>query len=174
MERLCDDDGAIVRQCDGTMTMKRCSFASSLSHNRSIDFLAHALFLRKWCQMLIYIWHTKVNKGILDRSFIPETLIFLAYCCKIIKKVSNAFFFIVCIDWPSHHRPKLNGATVNYVALFGFHIWLGHVLRMENNSHLMDTWREKERTTQREKEENCRKRESTSSLKSNHWPTLPP
>ena len=36
------------------------------------------------------------NKGI----FIPETLIFLAYCCKIIKKVSNCFYFSLLIDKP--------------------------------------------------------------------------
>ena len=113
--RWCDDDGAMIRWRDGAITMTpwyNSSMAMMLwqwydddeamlyraiviasSHHRAIDFF-HMRFVRKCRQVWIFIRHTNVNNGILDLFFfIPETLNFLAYCCKIIKKVSNAFFF---------------------------------------------------------------------------------
>ena len=47
--------------------------------------------------MSIFIKHTNVSKGILNHSFIPKKLIFFAYFCKIIKKISIAFYFF-CLD----------------------------------------------------------------------------
>ena len=86
----CDDDDAMVRQYVGNdvmtmvlwyddVTMKRWSIPLSLSHHRTIStHCAHALFLWKWRQVWILIRHTNYKKYILHRSFIPETLIFLA------------------------------------------------------------------------------------------------
>lgn len=90
------------QQCDGTMTMTRCSIAPSFlrhstiviesSQHRAIVFFAQALFLRKCRQMWIFIRHTL---EILDRPFIPKTLTILAYCCKTIKNVSNTLYFSI-------------------------------------------------------------------------------
>ena len=116
MVRQCDGDGAMTRWLDSTLAMKWRSIAIlvfriialSVSRHRTIDLFAYALFLRKWRQMWIFIKHTNVNKRILDHSFISATLIFLAYCFKIIKKISNAFFL-------SRYKPGknrvMNGVT---------------------------------------------------------------
>ena len=67
MARWYDSAMAMTRWrcCDSSMTIKRCSIAPSVSrhytifiassHNRAIDYFAHALFLRKWRQMQIFI-----------------------------------------------------------------------------------------------------------------------
>ena len=97
MTQWCNDDDAMttVRWRDGTIAMMRqldddeamlcCATVITSLHHRAIDFIAHALYARKWRQMCIFIRHTNMNKGILDRSLIPEKFIFLVYC-KIIKQ----------------------------------------------------------------------------------------
>ena len=88
------------RWCNSTMTLKWCSISPLVSHHRPIalsTFLHMCCFWGKLHQMWIFIKHININKGIFDHSFIPETLIFLAYCCKIIKKISNCFYFF-CLD----------------------------------------------------------------------------
>ena len=69
-----------MRQLDDDEAM--LSFATVITslHHRAIDFIAHALYARKWRQMCISIRHTNMNKRILNRSLIPERFIFLVYC----------------------------------------------------------------------------------------------
>ena len=86
------------------------------------------LFLRKWRQMWIFIKHNNVNKEILDHSSIPEAFIFLAYCCKIIKKISNAFYFFclninltkMCVLSAVTHIPGRWRGGILYVGFIGW------------------------------------------------------
>ena len=104
MIRCCDDDDAMVRLCDGdgVMTMVRWLWGNifyrtiviASSHHGAIDFFADKLFPRIWSQMWVF--------------FISETLIFLAYCCKIIKNVSNDFF---CLEINLKKNCLLNTVT---------------------------------------------------------------
>ena len=128
--RWCDDDDAMVRQCDGDGAMTRWTDAKvlwqlsktlsrhryrvivpSLSPHRIValsTFFTHGLFLRKCHQLWIFSKHE--NKGILDHSFTPETLliIFVVYDCKFIKEVSNALYFI-CLH---KNQKKISGIWV--------------------------------------------------------------
>ena len=92
------------------------------------DAIVLLLFLRNWRQMWIFIKHNNVNKEILDHSSIPETFIFLAYCCKIIKKISNAFYFFclninltkMCVVSAVTHIPGRWRGGILYVDIIGW------------------------------------------------------
>ena len=100
--------------------------------HRTISLLRHALFLRKWRQTWIFIKHTKVNKkGVFDHSFIPETIIYLAYCCKFIKNDSNAFFL-------SQYKPELVlyqcsrwRGEISYVNIMGWYYNIDSVRKQD-------------------------------------------
>ena len=88
--------------CDKAMVMVHWQWIYALSRHRYrsialLTFLHMRCLEEKWYQMWIFIMHNKVNKWILDRSFISETFIFLFYCCKFIKKCFKCFYFF-CID----------------------------------------------------------------------------
>lgn len=73
---------------------------SSLSQHRGLDRW-HETIRWRWCDITMtrcyiarqmVVRHASVNKGILDHSKIPKAFIFLAYYCKIIKNISNAWY----------------------------------------------------------------------------------
>ena len=154
MERWCDDNDTMVWWwwCDGTivrwrwcddMTMVRWLWGNifyrtiviASSHHGAIDFFADKLFPRIWSQMWVF--------------FISETLIFLAYCCKMIKNVSNDFFCLeinlkkkLSVEYGNSYQ----GEGVSYIIEWlCFNDFVLVVFILESDKHLNDSlerWRD--------------------------------
>ena len=135
------DDG-MVRQCDGgggttRWRLRRYSNVSRAiviapSHHR-YRVIALSSFWHMRC-FFLSAHFTYVNKGKLDHSLFHETLIFLTYCCKIIKKVSNAFYFSVDINlnklvlWMQEIIPRRWRGKLSYVYIKGWFYYHDSVL----------------------------------------------